>query len=244
MAALGTVLALAGGALALGAFASSRASAAEVEEDETTDDNGGGGMSRRQTMWRKLVALPLTNTQRYFFQLTAYGEGNFNPGAHNKSASERAAARKATANNASLVDYLTTTCGIPLSVLEDGSWGTFQQLGPYFSNAMLEVFGRNAQGCTMADPRRRDVNAQIIGAMYVAWRLGGYDAWQAKPTVGNLRLGWAAPSLMGYLTKNAARLKKYRVHAEHENLPAGIIDAVMGRVPRPTPAMYGLLVNA
>lgn len=208
------------------------------EDDVTPTTPSGGSLSRRQVMWGKLELLPITNTQRFFMMLTAYGEGRYSPSAHNTSTGERSAAKRAVENLSDEKRARILNCGVPASVIEDGSWGTFQQLGPYFSNNILDIFGTDELGCALADPRYPDLDSQIISAMYVAYRLGGYDSWKAFPTVGNLRLGWASPSLMGYITKEKARLDKYRKQAEDDGLPIGLVDMQMGRFPKPTPDMY------
>lgn len=240
MSAAGTAVGVIAGAFVLGALA--RANAPSTEQP--TDDGGDDVLSNRQRVWAKLRSLPqLTDTQRYFVMLTAYGEGDYSPGAHNQRPKERAAARRAVENSPTLVQR-AMACGVSKPVLEDGSWGMFQRLGPYLSGDAFEIFGNTQDACYFADPRRRDMDFQILSAIETAHDLGGYDAFLAKPTVGNLRLGWAAPTLMGYITKNSAKLAKYRAQAEHERLPPGLVDMQIGRFPKATPAMYGVMRNA
>lgn len=202
--------------------------------------NEGGSMTRKQKVWRKLGFLPLTNVQRYFAMLVAYGEGRYNPRAHNTSASERAAARRAVQNNAAAVARVEA-CGVPRSVLEDGSWGIAQRLGPYLSIDAFEIFGDGAQACALADPRSFDLDFQICSLIETAHDLGGYQGFKAWPTVGNLRLGFASPELMGYLQKEKARIAKYKAQASHEKFPAGIVDATITRFPKATPQFYATL---
>jgi len=194
--------------------------------------NGGGNMGVRKTrLWKKLESIPeLDPTQRYFLMLTAYGEGGYNPAAHNGTASERAASSSALDNNPKIAAW-AQGCGVPLDRLRTGSWGTFQRLAPYLSYDAFEIFGGG--GCPFADPTRApvDLNFQIVSAIETARDLQQYGGWQAHQSVGNLRLGWANPSFMGYLTDHADRLAKYRGHATHESLPPGIVDAMIRPFP-------------
>lgn len=221
-------------AAGLGLLAATRTSSAIEPANE------GGTMTRKQKVWRKLGFLPLTNEQRYFAMLVAYGEGNYNPRAHNTKPSERAAARRAVENNPAAVARVVA-CGVPRAVLEDGSWGIAQRLGPYLAIDAFEVFGDGAQACALADPRLFDLDFQIVSLIETAHDLGGYDGFKAHQTVGNLRLGFAAPALMGYLTDNAKKIAKYKSQAAHEKFPAGIVDAAITRFPKATPAMYATL---
>lgn len=202
--------------------------------------NEGGTMTRKQKVWRKLGFLPLTNVQRYFAMLVAYGEGGYDPRAHNTRPSERAAARRAVENNATAVARVVA-CGVPRSVMEDGSWGIAQRLGPYLSIDAFEIFGAGAQACALADPRSFDLDFQICSLIETAHDLGGYNGFKAYPTVGNLRLGFAAPALMGYIDDNAKKLATYRSQAAHEKFPAGIVDATITRFPKATPQFYATL---
>lgn len=240
---LSTLFLAGAGAAVTAVLVSSRGKDEENTDNGGGEDDGGGdvvGMTRKQRMWFKLQLLPLTQTQRYLLMLWAYGEGRYSAGAHNTSASERAAASKAVDNNPEKVARVLN-CGVPVAVLRDGSWGTFQRLGPYFSIDMFEVFGEGALACQFADPRARDIDLQILSAMETARDLQGYASYKAKPTVGNLRLGTGVPTRMGYLVKNKASLDKYRAQAEHEHLPAGIIDATLTDFPKPTYAMLQTL---
>lgn len=196
-------------------------------------------MSDKMTLWLKLESIPqLTRTQRYFLMLTAYGEGRYSPLAHNGSASERAAAVRATENNPALV-LRAQRCGVNVAALQTGSWGTFQRLAPYLSNDAYEIFGESGM-CPYADPTRmvHDLDFQIASAIETARDLQQYAGWKSYPTVGNLRLGWAAPALMGYISANKARLDKYRAQAAQESFPAGIVDAPIEPFPSNVAQIY------
>lgn len=220
---LGTKIALAAGGLVVLAAATATASPGF--------DAGGDMSSNKKRMWAKLEAISeLTETQRYFLMLVAKGEGNFNPGAHNGSASERAASAAAADNNPETVQRVQA-CGIDPARLRTGSWTTFQFLAPYISRHVFEIFG--GAGCMFADPTAvpGNLNLQIVLAIEHARRLQNYTGWTAYPTVGNLRLGWASPGFMGYISKHRDRLDKYRSHARNTGLPNGIVDAQISRFP-------------
>lgn len=221
--------------LALGSFgllalaglakASSGSSVPDVEPD-------GDGSTNKMRLWLKLESIrELDDTQRYFLILTAKGEGNYNPAAHNGSASERDASSRATDNAPSIVAN-AQACGVPVDNLRTGSWGTFQRLAPYLSGDAFTIFA-TGNPCPFADPTRapQNLNFQIVSAIKVAHVLQGFQGWRAFPTVGNLRLGWAAPALMGFITANADRLEKYRRHARAASLPDGIVDAQIREFP-------------
>jgi hypothetical protein len=203
-----------------------------------------GDSMHKITLWRKLESIgSLTNTQRYFLMLTAYGEGGYKPTAHNGSDGERNAARRALENNPAIASF-ASGCGIPLDNLRSGSWGTFQRLAPYWTSDMREIFGGGA--CVFADPTRapNDLDLQIVDAIHIARSLQGYTGWKAYPTVGNLRLGWANPSFMGYISDHADRLAKYAAHAEKVNLPDGVVDWTIERFPDNAAQIYAQLRGA
>jgi hypothetical protein len=228
--------------LAAVALVAGGASAASgpTRDPNTGGGGGGGSMTDKMTLWIKLESIPqLTRTQRYFLMLTAYGEGRYSPFAHNGSLSERAAAAKAVLNNPALVAR-ANHCGVATALLETGSWGTFQRLAPYLSNDAFEIFGA-AGMCPFANPTTTDLDFQIASAIETARDLQQYAGWKAHRTVGNLRLGWAAPALMGYLSANKARLDKYRRHAEDEKFPEGIVDATIEPFPNNVAAIYAAL---
>lgn len=229
-----------GGLLALGKIIESTATASV--DDEANDNTGGGGgsMSNKMRLWKKLELLQLDDRQRYFLMLVAYGESKFSPAAHNNTASEREASARGAQNNPELVQR-AIACGIAADKLRTGSWGMFQRLAPFLSGDAFEIFGPGPMACQNADPTNTTDDFQIASALETAGDLQGYNGWKAAPTVGNLRLGWAAPALMGYMTKNAARLKKYRRHAAEAKLPAGIVDAPLNPFPRNVAQMYAHL---
>lgn len=221
------------GLFALAGLAASTTSAADDEpEVDPDDDAANDGSSNKMRLWSKLESIvELNNTQRYFLTLVAKGEGNYNPAAHNGSQSERDASSRATDNSPSIVAN-ALACGVPTNNLRTGSWGTFQRLAPYLSGDAFTIFA-NGNPCPFADPTRapQNLNYQIVSAIKVAHVLQGFNGWQAFPTVGNLRLGWAAPSLMGFISANADRLEKYRRHARAASLPDGIVDAKITEFP-------------
>lgn len=197
-----------------------------------------GGGVHKVTIWRMLESLQnLTPTQRYFLMLVAYGEGGYRPSAHNGSDGERDAARRALERNPSIAER-ANLCGIPLDNLRSGSWGTFQRLAPYWASDMFEIFG--GAGCPFADPTQHTDNLalQIADAIHLARSLQGYSGWRAAPTVGNLRLGWANPSFMGYLSKHADRIDKYKRHAASQRFPPGIVDAQISLFPANAAGIY------
>lgn len=226
-------------ALLLGVGLAGAASASPVD-----NDNNGGNVTLKQRIWSMLTMVPeLTNEQRFFLMLTAYGEGGYNPRAHNGTPAERAASQAAADNNPSIVAW-AQSCGVPRAELETGSWTTFQLLAPYVTGTVREVFGD--AGCMFADPTRVGDNLalQVALAIEHARDLQGYSSWQAYPTVGNLRLGWAAPSLMGYISANAERLNRYRAQAASQSFPAGIVDASLTRFPGNAASIYERLRGA
>lgn len=209
----------------------------------STPDGGDdvGNVSNKVRMWRKLEWIDsLTDTQRYFLMLVAYGEGKYNPAAHNGTASERLASSNAL-DNSPKIRGQAQSCGIDLDKLRSGSWTTFQLLAPYVTGTAFEVFGGGA--CPFADPTRApaNLNLQIVLAIEHARDLQAYQGFIARPTVGNLRLGWAAPAWMGYEGEHQDRITKYRAHAEHEKFPANLIDSYIGMFPNNPSQIYELL---
>lgn len=199
------------------------------------DDDGGGspssggddGMSgegtRKQQLWTMLRSVPeLDDVQREFMMLTAKGEGNYNPKAHNDSTGEVAAS--AAAFTGPLRTRLRSW-GYPDSAWVIGSGGRFGRLAPYFGDDWFDVFG------TPIDPAKLFVSPyDLISALKNARALQQYDAFKAKPTVGTLRLGWWGPGKMK-APQDAARLQKYRDVAEGEKLRPGLIDMPIAPFP-------------
>lgn len=201
--------------------------------------------SNKVLLWNDLLRIPeLDDTQRYFLMLTAAGESGYSPRAHNDSPGERAAAQKALDDDARIVE-LANDCGVPLSVLADGSSGMFGRLRPYYAWDAVEIFGRTA-ACPFANPSVINRHFQICSAIETARDLQGYTGWKVNAqtrTVGNLRLGFASPGFMGYLTKHADRLDKYRELAAKEKFPPGIVDAPIAVFPSNVAAIYQRLAG-
>lgn len=221
------------------ALALSSSSAANPNDD-------GGDMAKaspKVRMWRKLAWLPmLTNEQRFFLMLTAKGEGNYNPAAHNGSESERAAsANAADSEQGQIIVQRAMKCGVAPEKFRTGSWTTFQFLAPYVAGNAFEIWGNSA--CPFVDPTKiaSNLNAQICMAIEHARDLQQYNGWQQYPTVGNLRLGWASPGFMGYIQQQAERLQKYRELAAAESFTPGIVDAQLTEFPGNVAAIYELL---
>lgn len=235
---IGPIVGLAAAGLALAALAAGSANADDGDEEPVST------LSNKQRMWRKLEFLSeLTPTQRYFLMLTAKGEGNYNPKAHNGTDSEREASANAADSNPSIVQR-AALCGVPAANLRTGSWTTFQFLAPYVSGNVFEIFGNGAP-CSLVDPTRvgSNLNLQIAMAIEHARDLQGYKGFQAYPTVGNLRLGWASPGFMGFISQQAERLVRYRNLATAEMFPPGIVDAQITRFPSNVAAIYAKLQN-
>lgn len=199
------------GAAALALAVSSRAVSGQPNDD---DESGGDVASRKQMLyWRTRQIAELTELQRMFLMLTAFGEGGYSTAAHNGSVAESAASKKAAENNPSIVAW-AASCGVPPEALHTGSWSMFQLLAPYYTGTVREVFGD--AGCPFADPRKAPgkLDLQIVVAIEHARDLQGYAGWQSVPTVGNLRLGWANPGFMGKLDEQRDRIDKYKAHAQ------------------------------
>lgn len=209
--------------------------------------DGGGGVSGQPSahklrLWNKLRSIvELDDDQRGFFMVCAGGETGqkYRPTAHNGSASERLAAARAADNNHKLVAR-AVACGVPADALRTGSWGVFQRLAPFLSGDAFEIFGD--AGCGLADPRTTSLDFQIASALETAGDLQGYGAWKAYPTVGNLRLGWAAPALMGYIAANQDRINRYRRQATETGYPASFVDRPLKPMPRNVADIYRRLV--
>lgn len=223
------------GAGALGLAAVAGASPNIIEQP-----NIGGDMSaRRERFLWALSLMSLDATQVAFFDITAKAESKYNPNAHNGTPSEVAASVRAADNDPKLVQRVRA-CGVPEEKLKTGSWGLVQRLAPYAANDAFEIFGANA--CALADPTRMSYAFQLASALETAGDLQQYTRFTAAPTLGNLRLGFGALSLMGYLAKNKARLDKYRATAVSLGYPASIIDAPIAPMPRNVATIYGRLI--
>jgi hypothetical protein len=185
------------------------------------DDVGPG--TNKQKLWAQLRSTPeLTETQRYFMMLTAAGESNFNPKAHNDSESEVQASRNAF--KGALATKLRA-CGFPDGAWTIGSGGRFGRLVPYFGDDWDDLYNE------CIDPKKLFVSPyDLISALKNARALQEHDAFRAKPTVGTLRLGWYGPGAMK-APQDPERLEKYRRKAIEESLPSGIVDAHIENFP-------------
>lgn len=182
------------------------------------DDPGAGAMTKKQRLYAMLRALPqLTEDQRLFLMLVAYGESGYSPNAFNKSAGEAAAAGKA-------YDRIAATfasCGRSRADYATGSGGLFGRLVPYFCNDL-----RHVEPCI--DPKRiNDPVLDIASAIVNAHALQGYHSWQG--TVGSLRAGWATPGWMD--APPPAKLAKWRGHAKAVGLSPAFIDTKLDKFP-------------
>lgn len=215
--------------------------AAASDDDEEPEDDGMASAKER-LYWRIRQIPQLTEDQRLYLMLTAYGEGNYRTTAHNGSASERAASAAAAANNPAIVQR-ANNCGVPTANLQSGSWTMFQLLAPYVSGTAHEIFGDGF--CPFADPLKASGNLdlQIVIGIEHARDLQGYDGWKAHRTVGNLRLGWANPGFMGYLTDHADRIEKYRAHAAAVGVGRAFIDRQLTVFPDNPAQIYASLQN-
>lgn len=239
-----------GGLVMLGGAAST-ASADDSDDDDDDDDGGASVPSKKQRVyWRLRQISTLSEMQRLTIMLIAYGEGGYSPTAHNGSPMERDASAKAAANNPTIVQR-AYACGVDADVFKTGSWTMFQFLAPYASHTAYEVFG--GAYCPFADPTKMagttwaHIDLQIVLAIEHARDLQGYDSWRVNPanrTVGNLRLGWAAPGLMGddWATRQKTRIDKYRAQAAKEGFP-GIVDSLVEVFPNNPAQIYADLRN-
>lgn len=232
---LGTKLAIAAGLLALGA-----GGAAAASDNYQPEDDDGMTTAKERLYWRLRQIPQLTEDQRLYLMLTAYGEGRYRTNAHNDSASERAASAAAAANNPAIVQR-AVACGVPVAALQSGSWTMFQLLAPYVSGTAYEIFG--GAFCPFADPTKvvSNLDLQIVIGIEHAHDLQKYAGWQAYKTVGNLRLGWANPGFMGYLSEHNDRIEKYRDHAAAVGLGRGFIDRSLPVFPSNNAQIYAEL---
>lgn len=231
---------LIGVAVAGAGFLALTASARGAEEEK----ENGNVQTRKQRVWSRLETIAeLDNTQRYYLTLVMQRESKYNPAAHNGSVGERDAARRAYDDSPS-IQQLAQSCGVSRAAMTSGSWGLFQRLAPYWANDMREIFGNDA--CPLVDPTQQtsNINLQIVDAIKVAHTLQQYSSWKAYPTAGNLRLGWAAPALMGYISDNAKRLQNYRDDAAKAKLPATLVDGTIREFPDDFRGIYGRLGGA
>lgn len=229
---------LIGAAVAGAGFLALAAAGREVEDAK----ENGAMATKKQRFWARVESIPeLDDTQRYYLTLVAQRESKYNPAAHNGSASERDAARRGLENNPS-IRQRALNCGVNPAALESGSWGLFQRLAPFWAADMFDIFGTSG-ACPYVDPSREttNMNLQIVDAIKVARTLQGYSSWKAYPTVGNLRLGWAAPALMGYIADNAERLDRYRDDARAARLPASLVDSTIRLFPDDYKGIYSRL---
>lgn len=212
---------------------------------EVEDAKENGAMqSKKQRFWSRLETISeLDDTQRYYLTLVAQRESKYNPAAHNGTPSERDAARRGLDNNPS-IGQKAAACGVAREALTTGSWGLFQRLAPFWADDMFDIFGATA--CPYVDPSREtsNMNLQIVDAIKVARTLQSYSSWKAYPTAGNLRLGWAAPSLMGYISQNAERLQRYRDDARAAGLPTTLVDGTINIFPNDYRGIYARLGGA
>jgi len=205
----------------------------------------GAVATRKQRFWSRIETIAeLDNTQRYFLTLVAYRESKFNPAAHNGSVTERAAAAQGLANSPSIRGK-AQACGVAMKALSTGSWGLFQRLAPFWADDMFDIFG--VQGAyPYVDPSREvsNMNLQIVSAIKVAHTLQQYSGWKAYPTAGNLRLGWASPDFMGYISAHADRLQRYREDADAADLPSSLVDGTIREFPTDYRGIYTRLGGA
>lgn len=203
----------------------------------------GGDMSegRERFLWELELIPELSPVQRAWADITVAGETQrrYNVNAHNGTPGEVAASVNAVTP---AILAWARSCGVSEDDLKTGSWGRYQRLAPYLSWDAKEIWGAN--GCGLANPTRTRGAFQHVSAFETAHDLQQYKGFQAVPTLGNLRLGWWGPGAMGYLSKNAKRLDKYRATAVGLGYPPSIIEAEIGPFPRNLQAIYARLVAA
>jgi hypothetical protein len=236
----GAVLGTIAGVAALVGLAASSSG----DDDEEEGDVTVSGSTRKQRLWAQLRDIAeLDETQRGFLMITAGGETgqSYSPDAHNDTPSEVAASALAAKNNLAIVTR-AQACGVSRAKLETGSWGLFQRLAPYLAGDAFEIFGNTSEACAVVDPTRTSFYFQIASAIETARDLQGYGGFHAYPTVGNLRLGWYAPSRMGYIADNADRIARYRRQAAETGYPRSFVDARISRFPSNVADIYRRMV--
>lgn len=224
---------------AVGVAASAIVGLASARESSGNGEDMTTRQQRRSRLVGALDLLPLTATQRAFLVFTALGESGWNPRAHNGTASERLSAARGAANLPEQTAERIAACGLDVTVLETGSWGLFQRLAPYVASDAIGVFG--AAACPFVDPSQMDYAWQICSAIYTAGRLQRYVRFTSYPTVGNLRLGWYGLVAMGYLSRHADRIERYRRQARDAGYAAAIVDDEIERFPTNVTALYQIL---
>lgn len=199
------------------------------------------GGSAKVRLYDMLRALPeLTEDQRLYIMLTAYGEtgGSFRPTAHNDTPSEVAASQAAWDNNPTLAAKLVNCGHGGEDAWAIGSGGYGGRLVPYFGNDMI-------RGSLTCDPKlvfeaRHSLLSAIITAYYMQ------QTWQYKAsakTVKNLRAGFYG---LAYIKNPPAdRIAKYKKHAAAIGLPESFVDRPLTTFPPPSKAktMMQRLVN-
>jgi hypothetical protein len=195
----------------------------------TPTPSPGGTMSNKQRLYAQLESLPeLTEDQRLFLMLVAYGESGYKPSAHNDSASEVAASSNAYDR---IADEFAA-CGRPRSAYVIGSGGRFQRLVPYFAHDFRELVP--CINPALVFDGFHDIISAIANAHALSTR---YASWNHK--VSGLRGGWGTIAWLDEPPLD--KVAKWRKHAVAVGLGADFLDRELTPFPPATSSMLATL---
>lgn len=179
--------------------------AAQGGGSTTPPPSGGSDKAKLYAQLRKVSLL--TEDQRLFLMLVAYGESRYEPGAKNTS-DDALALANAAYDSLVAQDRLDASCGYTReSLTRDGAAGRFGRLVPYYVDDLRDVVP-----CIKPESINDGLH-DIVAAVAQARRLQNYASWNG--TIGDLRAGWGRPSWMGG-NAPAERIARWAGHADDE----------------------------
>lgn len=183
---------------------------------------GASDKSKLYTQLRRVASL--TEDQRLFLMLVAFGESRYIPTSKNTSP-EAIALANAAYDSLAAQQRINASCSYTREELtRDGAAGRFGRLVPYYIDDLRDVVP-----CIRPDSITDGLH-DIVAAVAQARRLQQYASWNG--TIGDLRAGWGRPSWMGG-NAPADRVARWAEHADSQGFSGIVGSGGMAFLARP-----------